>query len=73
MIWSYLTMLICAFALLVLHMRRHSRHAWTAVLAAVLAALAILTGFSIGIFVAPGAVIALVVAALAVPQLPRVA
>jgi hypothetical protein len=41
--------------------------------AAVLAACAILTGFSIGIFIAPLAVVALVFAALTVPHVTRVA
>ena len=67
MIWSYLTMLVCAIGLIGLHVRRRSRNVWTAILAAVLAAVAILTGFSIGIFIAPLAVIALVFAALMVP------
>lgn len=73
MIWSYLTMLVCATALIGLHARRRSGNVWTAILAAVLAAFAILTGFSIGVFIAPLAVIALVYAALTVPPATRVA
>jgi len=67
MAWSALAMMVSALALIVLHLRRRSRRTWLALLAGALAALTFLSGFSIGVYVAPVAIVALVVAAVAVP------
>lgn len=63
MILLYLTILLAGIALTIRLATWRSRHAITAGIGTLLAAFAILTGFSIGVFVAPVAVIVLAVAA----------
>lgn len=67
MILLYLTILLAGIALTVRLATWRSRHAIAAGIGTFLAAFAILTGFSIGVFVAPLAVI--VLAAAAAPHL----
>jgi len=67
-IWLYLLMTLLGVVLTVLLAGRRSRHVWTAGAGTVLAAFSVLSGFSIGIFVAP---IALFLLLLAVPHLRR--
>jgi hypothetical protein len=67
MVWSTLAMMISGIALIALHLWRHSPHTWVAVVALALAVFTFLGGFSIGVFVAPATIFALVAAALAVP------
>jgi hypothetical protein len=55
-----------------MHPWRRARRAWIAGLATGLAGLTFLTGFSIAPFVGPITIVALVVAALAVPPTRRV-
>jgi hypothetical protein len=73
MVWSTLAMIFSALVLIALHLWRRSRHTWIAVLACALAVVTFLTGFSIGVYVAPITIMVLVVAALAVPATRRVA
>jgi hypothetical protein len=63
MIWLYLLLVLLGVVLTVLLARRHSRHVWTAGAATVLAVFSVLSGFSIGIYVAPIALLLLVLAA----------
>jgi hypothetical protein len=67
-IWLYVLMTLLGVVLTVLLASRRSRHVWTAGAGTVLAAFSVLSGFSIGVFVAP---IALLLLLLAVPQLRR--
>jgi hypothetical protein len=63
MIWLYLVLVLVGVVLTVLLARRHSRQVWTAGAGTVLAAFSVLSGFSIGIYVAPIALLLLVLAA----------
>ncbi len=63
MMWLYLLLVLIGVVLTVLLARRHSRHVWTAGAATVLAVFSVLSGFSIGIYVAPIALLLLVLAA----------
>jgi hypothetical protein len=73
MAWSYLAMIVSGVALVALHLWRRSRHTWLAVVALVLAIFTFLSGFTIGVFVAPFTILVLIAAALAVPPGRRVA
>ena len=63
MIWVYVTVLLVGLALTIRLAAWRSRHAITAGIGTLLAAFAIITGFSIGVYVAPLAVIVLALAA----------
>lgn len=63
MLLVYSTLLLAGLALTIRLATWRSRHAITAGIGTLLAAFAILTGFSIGVYVAPLAVIVLAVAA----------
>jgi heme/copper-type cytochrome/quinol oxidase subunit 3 len=67
MIWLYVTILFVGIALTIRLATWRSRHAITASIGTLIAAFAILTGFSIGFIIAPVAVI--VIAAAAAPHL----
>jgi hypothetical protein len=73
MIWLYLLLVLLGVVLTVVLARRHSRHVWTAGAASVLAVFSVLSGFSIGIYVAPIALLLLVVAARHVRHQDRAA
>ena len=70
MAWTYLALIVSALVVTGLHLRRRSRHGWLAAVSLALAVFAFLSGFSIGVFVAPLAVIVLVAASLVVPRVP---
>lgn len=63
MLWLYLLMVLLGVVLTAMLSWRRSRHAVTAIIGTLLAVFAIITGFSIGIFVAPIALVVLGVAA----------
>ena len=69
MIWLYLTILGVGLALTLRLTAWRSRHAVTAGIGSSLAALAVLSGFSIGYLIAPWAL--LIIAAAAAPHLVR--
>ena len=73
MVWSVFAMILSGLALRALHLWRRSRHLWIAIVAFALAVVTFLTGLSIGVFVAPLAIVTLVVAAVMVPSTRRVA
>jgi hypothetical protein len=62
-ILTYLSLVFAGLILTVLLAHRRSRHAFTAGAGTLLGALAVLTGFSIGIFLAPASLLLLLVAA----------
>ena len=64
MLWLYLLLVVIGGALTYAHVRRRARYRWVAVAGTVLAAYAVLSGFSIGIYVAPVALLVLAAAAL---------
>lgn len=61
MIWTCLLLAITGVVLATVLWRRHSRHALTALAGTALAALAIVTGFSVGPYVAAAALLLLIV------------
>ena len=63
MIWLYILLVLLSFVAMDSLARRGSRHAPTAGAAAAIAILAIVTGFSIGVFLAPIALALLILAA----------
>jgi hypothetical protein len=73
MIWLYLLLVLLGVFLTVLLARQHSRHVGTAVAGTALAVCSVLSGFSIGIYVAPIALLLLVLAALHVRHPRRAA
>ena len=63
MILIYLSLAVAGLILTALLARRRSRHALTAATGALLGAFAVLSGFSIGIYVAPASLLLLLIAA----------